>query len=315
MKHRLATWTAILACVGIVIWPFVSGASLFSPVHWHLAAAANSLEFNDGRFDEHMAKARLANGNLESIYDYWLLRVRSCFFSVDGELELPDVIRGAKESGISPWLVNTLASSAASRLQAQSKYMLAASVIEVVTKESRTSPVVRNELAYMRALAGDELDVALEDIELALEQEPDNDAYRDTRAWVLFQMGRPLEALEDADFAVSHAMSRRDPTTTAFNALVKATNEVLFGEDSENGDSGDSLAEKDESDYVVGAEDQDAESKQVLAQSEVSLQIWNEAVLRYHRLRILESLGREEEAEVDRAWIRSMDLPVDDRLR
>ncbi|MEM8735853.1 MAG: hypothetical protein AAGG44_16610, partial [Planctomycetota bacterium] len=144
MKRRLATWSAILVCICVVLWPFVAGAGWFSPAHWHLAAAANSLEFDDGRFDEHLAKARLANADLESLYDYWLLRVQACLTEPGGADEIPQVIRAAKVSGVAPRLLDTLASNAATRLQLDSKYLLAAHVLDFVSAERKPTPLFRN---------------------------------------------------------------------------------------------------------------------------------------------------------------------------
>lgn len=60
-----------------------------------------------------------------------------------------------------------------------------------------------NYLGYMLADRGERLPEALEMIERALKTEPDNGAYLDSYAWVLFKMGRYQEALIQIQKAVS----------------------------------------------------------------------------------------------------------------
>ena len=64
------------------------------------------------------------------------------------------------------------------------------------------SPIVRNGLAYARALAGIELDEAMKDINIALEVYPGQAALLDTRGFVALQAGDAERALDDLDQAV-----------------------------------------------------------------------------------------------------------------
>ncbi|GIW92966.1 MAG: hypothetical protein KatS3mg110_1007 [Pirellulaceae bacterium] len=65
--------------------------------------------------------------------------------------------------------------------------------------------VIWNSLAYMRALANQELDKALEEINLALAQQPDNAAYLDTRGYIYYRLGHYNKALADLERAVELA--------------------------------------------------------------------------------------------------------------
>lgn len=66
-----------------------------------------------------------------------------------------------------------------------------------------------NNRAYMRAIAGVDLQEALEDVELALERTDEGDraraSYLDTRGYILFLLDRPEEALEDMNLAIELA--------------------------------------------------------------------------------------------------------------
>ena len=67
-----------------------------------------------------------------------------------------------------------------------------------------------NTRAYARALGGFELDEALTDIDRALAERPDNASFLDTRAYVLFKLGRHQEALDDLEKAIALTEKERD---------------------------------------------------------------------------------------------------------
>jgi tetratricopeptide (TPR) repeat protein len=71
------------------------------------------------------------------------------------------------------------------------------------------SPMLLNSRAYFRALAGTELDEALEDVEQALDREQDNAAYLDTRGYILYLKGDHGKALIDMNRAITLTERRR----------------------------------------------------------------------------------------------------------
>jgi tetratricopeptide (TPR) repeat protein len=73
-----------------------------------------------------------------------------------------------------------------------------------------------NYLGYMWAERGEKLAEAQELIERALKQEPDNGAFLDSMAWVLYQQGKAKEALTWMEKALHHA---REPDPTLFDHL------------------------------------------------------------------------------------------------
>ncbi len=73
-----------------------------------------------------------------------------------------------------------------------------------------------NYLGYMWAEKGTNLVEAREMIEKAVKQEPDNAAYVDSLAWVLFQLGKPREALPQMQKAIELS---KEPDATLYDHL------------------------------------------------------------------------------------------------
>jgi hypothetical protein len=162
-----------------------------------------------------------------------------------------------------------------------------------------------NQLAYTRCLAHVELDEALTDINLALEKRTvgwpsspiaDEASLRDTRAWILYRLGRLEDALIDADFAVKAA--------ERFGLLqrILAWLQELFGEFTT---------------MQTAAKPTDTEKSENVSwrtEAEVPQDIWSRGVMRYHRAKILTDLGRGDEARADWDWLAQHRLPPDDHL-
>lgn len=68
--------------------------------------------------------------------------------------------------------------------------------LEQVLDEYPDDPGASNDLGYLWADQGKNLERALKMIKLALESDPDNDAYLDSLGWALYKLGRYQEALE-----------------------------------------------------------------------------------------------------------------------
>jgi tetratricopeptide (TPR) repeat protein len=81
--------------------------------------------------------------------------------------------------------------------------------LEQVLDEFPDDPSALNDLGYLWADQGKHLDRALRMIRQALQQEPDNAAYRDSLGWVLFRKGQVREALPELEKA---AALEPDPT-------------------------------------------------------------------------------------------------------
>ena len=84
-------------------------------------------------------------------------------------------------------------------------------ILEQVLAENPDNPQANNDLGYLWADQGKNLDKALAMITKALTSEPENAAYIDSMGWVLFKLGRVEEAAQKLEQAVS--MKRGDDPT------------------------------------------------------------------------------------------------------
>lgn len=76
-------------------------------------------------------------------------------------------------------------------------------ILEQVLVEAPDDPSVNNDLGYLYADQGKNLEQARAMIEKALKAEPDNAAYQDSMGWVLFKLGKAQEALSFLEKAVN----------------------------------------------------------------------------------------------------------------
>lgn len=281
---KFSTWIIIGLTVALVVVPVLSNQLEAEVARWHIAAAANASTLGKGTADEHLQKAENAFSDADQLRDYWLFEIKR------GLIENPSSVYGIVERAIEKDKANvSLIPYAALGLWDREEFYEHVKVWELARKSGkRLSGEVLNQLAYSRSLAVRELDQALEDIDKALKSRPNEAAFRDTRAWVLFNMGRLSEALKDADFSVKSAEKAMQ------GDFVSRTVEALFG-------------------WLEPVANEQGDEK-VLSREEAGERLWSIGALRYHRAKILEGLGRVEEAQKDWDWLEEHSLPKDDRL-
>jgi len=85
-------------------------------------------------------------------------------------------------------------------------------ILEAIYRENPDDVSVNNDLGYLYADQGKNLEQAHGMIKKALEAEPENAAYLDSMGWVLFKLGRHEEALEYLEKAVQKGTSGGDET-------------------------------------------------------------------------------------------------------
>ena len=211
-----------------------------------------------------------------------------------------------------------------------------------------------NALAYGRALAHVELDQALVDIDEALSYHPHDPDLRDTRGWVLYHLGRFEEALKDAEFSVKAKESpsltnwwqslaswlqspgslAKEPGSLAKEpgSLAKEPGSLPGGPavlpegpgalPGGTSPSQNALQAQDAVSPKGATSDMHQESPVMmldppevyLTRRNAGIALWSRGVLRYHRAKILEKLGRIDEANDDWKWLDEHHLPPDDRL-
>ena len=168
--------------------------------------------------------------------------------------------------------------------------------IEKFSKRSGSPPRASalNGLAYAQALANDELDEALANVNQALELKPNEAALLDTRGFVLYRRGEYEEALKDMDGAVKGM----DEAVDVIRRKV-----------------GVDLLAKPISIQVSGANPRTLEEAKPIEIPPRTLAEWkrlyeretrSSAVGHYHRALVLSALDRKDEAEKDMAVAREL---------
>ena len=328
----------LAAAIGLPVGPVI--ADYFGPAttaRWMLAKAAN--EFDQGNVVEAQklledaykkspdiaadrnflkqldrVEANNESSAVSSFYvDLWEQRI--------GRIENP-AIRAEAALAISSLLSN------------RKKFDDAARILNLNLPpfEERTA-VQNNQMAYMRALAGKDLEQALVEIDMAIKT-AENESYLDTKGWVLHRMGRNEEALVVMDKSLAKL-------TEAWNANPKLERcLVRIGELQAEELQAESVAAESVAAEPVAAESVAAESvaaESVAAEPVVSgkakgwgvdalleefpelsrglpetLEIY--ATLRYHRLRICEALGKTQEVARETAWLHAFSKKELDEL-
>jgi tetratricopeptide (TPR) repeat protein len=322
----------LAAAIGLPVGPVI--ADYFGPAttaRWMLAKAAN--EFDQGNVVEAQklledaykkspdiaadrnflrqldrVEANNESSAVSSFYvDLWEQRI--------GQIENP-AIRSEAAFAISSLLSN------------RKKFDDAARILNVNLPplEERTA-VQNNQMAYMRALAGKDLEQALIEIDMAIKT-AENESFLDTKGWVLHRMGRNEEALVVMDKSLAKL-------TEAWSANPKLERCLVRIEELQAQPAAEPAAAEPAAAESANAESANAES--VAAGSVVSsrtkgwgvdalleefpelsrglpetLEIY--ATLRYHRLRICEALGKTQEVAREAAWLHAFSKKELDEL-
>jgi tetratricopeptide (TPR) repeat protein len=343
-SHKAWNWLIVLATLSLVFAPVTADQFRLEVARWLLASATNNVPNDLQMAEERVEQATQWADDITDLRDFWLYKTQRAIaearaerlgfelspsdaspeqplteLTMEDQPQLTQDADAAQDSGaaqqaaamapqalpptppgdVSGVIQQAIARNpanytlgliyASNQLFESALFAEAVEVMEVSCVGSlRKNPGLLNQLAYFRALASIELDIALRDINEALSSMPDNDALRDTRAWVLFQMGKPLEALPDANFAVE-SISR--PRGEGFaEQFLRWLEQILIGRP------------------------EPRSSDQVLTRREAGIELWGMGALYFHRARILEALGRVEQAEADFQWLRDHRLPTDSRL-
>jgi tetratricopeptide (TPR) repeat protein len=191
-------------------------------------------------------------------------------------------------------------------------------------RDQRTA-IQNNMLAYARSLTGKSLDLAIAEIDAALKGE-DNESFLDTKAWILHQLDRDEEALPLIDRSLSmllgklRANSVFEPMVAAMDAIEIVPSPAPSSQPAAPATTEEvGLQESDREGEPVTKTADDAERSQGWAHEQLMQQfpviararpevLETLAVLHYHRMKILEGLGNEEEAERERRWLSAFSL-------
>ena len=285
MLKKWSVLPIIVGAVFLVVFPVAVDRMNGMRNRWALARVANLADQGSELAEAELARAILGLSEPERERDYWNVRLKIALNQGSGD-EAIDVVRRALQ-----WLpeFRNIALLAYLHFYENLDFEQALKARLLFYGEREIEhPVVLNEIAYLRSLALIDLDQGLLEIERALRDLPNSAAFLDTRAWILFQMGRPKEALVDATRAVEIAGRQYEVAQNSFMYRVS---------------------------QWLGGRPQPSSPDGLLTELEAGQDLWSLGVLHYHRGRILESLGRMEEAQEMWQWLQEHQLPKDDRLR
>jgi len=277
----------ICSAISLVVFPVWLGGCSEVKTNWGLARVANLVEQDPQAAEVELGRVANLMADPTKDRDYWIVKLQIALKRDDSE-QILAVARSAQES-LPDYLV--VPDMAFRHFYSKADYTSALQALLVLYSRFGNefpSPEILNQIAYTRSMAVVELDLALMEINQALNYVPDSANFLDTRAWIHFQMGRQLDALVDAERAVQLA-------TEFHNQAQKDYGERFF--------------------FWLNGKSAPASPDGLLDQTEAPPHLWELGVIRYHRGKILESLGRMEEAEKDWQWLRDHQLPQDERLR
>lgn len=284
-SNRYATGAFIAFLVGIVMFPLLWKAAPLEYAKWQLAAAANAVVHSDWKKAEaHLAAAEQSSRQVRELPDYWGVYLKLVNGDPSRDDSTSTLIEELKEA-IAENSQNRLAGNwLVELLSEQGRFAEALDCVKLTIGDAGPSDAYeRNQLAYYRSLANVELEDALKDIDKALAEIPDEPALLDTKAWVLYRLKRYAEAL----------------------VLIDKALEELLGLIPEE--------------YREAPADYDPAGLGTAPLGKLPATLSKErmdsiAVIRFHRMKILEALNRHEDALSDYRAIRFWGTEPDDRL-
>jgi len=322
------TLTIVVLTVAIAFGPVFIPREI---ARWYLAAAANAyrLEKPDVA-QEYLARATAWDPDISREGDYWIAQMAMNHQQSDDE-RLTLLARAVEAD--SRWAPK--AREVAQEFADQLDFQRAVRALKIPFGNQKPYAAVDlNQLAYYRALAGIELEQALVDIEQAIALEGKAPELLDTQAWVLHSLKRDLEALPIINEAIARVQkllgessaAAKVPDVAVDEAASsstgnKATGSKATGNKATGGESTDGLGEVPS---AAGAASIpwdtiwpqliDVQARIESAKQRLGPVKWNVAVIRFHRLRILEALHQTALAEIDRQWLDSLGVPISDAV-
>lgn len=284
-QRSIGNWVVIGSLLAIAFLPVMRAELPLEVAKWHLASAANAVAFQDwDRAEKQLATAENWSRDIRLFPDFWgvYLQLSSSDPSNENSADslidkLQEAIRENSENRLAGNLVVKLLSD-------QGKFKEALESLKLTYGEAGAEGAVQwNQLAYYRALANTEIEQGLADIEKSLRQLPGEPSFLDTKAWLLYRQGKADKALPIINQSVA-SFQREIPQE--LREAPKNYDPAGLG----------------------------IEPLGKLPETVPKALVETTAVIRYHRMKILEALGREEEALKDYRTLRYWGIEPTDKL-
>lgn len=322
---RYLTPIMIVAVCAIALGPLFSG--FFGPdwrARWMLAWAANEYQNGDpANAEKALQKASEWSSGIATDTDFWKLKFDLVFNQQNPKSETIRTLVDESIALISKVPKGMQAKTATEVGQLFHLKKLHGPAVEVLetfyAPILERSPGENNELAYFRSLAKTKLETALKEIDAALIADgTSRKEFLDTKAWVLHALNRDQEAILFADEAIKRLRSefekygvipaedRMEFTSWFFpDSEAKPTISEVQNSDSQNSDSLNSdpnakIAYPPARDNRLDSFRERFPYINPIAIEALARQV---AALRFHRACILDELGRNEESNVEYAWL------------
>lgn len=293
-SERWALVAVVAFLLGIVAIPIGRAYLPSERARWLIAAAENALasatDENDTRpnAQEYLQQAKASYPEIENTVDFARISFRMNPEETDRAIRL--VLSLSPDRRIHA--ANVLAELRLNEKDFDSAYRILVAGYPGPT--SRT-PVERNQMAYYAALADRDLEVALADIGSALEDSK-NASFLDTKAWVLFRMGR----FDDAMIAIDQAMEELEvelKNASFPSAIQEKIQDLINGSEP----------------FVKRSLEEESDPLKSFNESFAQV-LRSIVVIHYHRGEILEALGKIEEADEEYSWVQNRGFHDFERL-
>ncbi len=319
---KLVDRLLILIMIAIAIGPvWVDYIVSVDRANWMLASAANRFD----RGDVDAARAELESAvrqspNIAMDLNFWLqwLRMNPQFTDSEEQFtRLHSMLNSLPDARTKAIRARVLATDFSNKGRFHKGMILLDDFLPTLQK--RTS-IENNLIAYMRACANEKLELALVEVDTALRTDQDP-GILDTKAWVLHRLGRNEEALPLMEKSINGVREEflRDVVGRQLITALDDLEKLLTSSDKANQEllADDSIVESNSDDH--GQETADAEpvkSKSGWMQAKIIEKVphlapilpqltRNIGTLRYHRMCILEALGKTDEAKRDDVWLQA----------
>lgn len=323
MRNYL-TWFIVLATCSVALGPLclqLVGPAAYA--RWMLAKAANEYQDNHPEEAEKtLAKAFKASSSITGDPEFWKLRFQMVFHKKNPD---PDVLSKLSEEAKS-WFPKMdpprraqFAKLFADLFQENGQLHLALDVLQTgYPPIKERSSKENNELAYFRSLLDEDLEIALQEINLAMAESPNEPAFMDTKAWVLHRLNRNDAAIKFADASVKgyyesfKEVSDNKKDSLEFYKMLEPDPENLklerSTEDTTSNASATNATQIDAKEADPLGKEADPLGKIVkrfplIQRERIEFLAHIIAVVRYHRACILDELGRMDDSKIDYDWL------------
>jgi tetratricopeptide (TPR) repeat protein len=208
-RHRFKAWLIGLAFIVLALGPPTAREVPHEIGRWYYAAAVIAEDAGEWQLAVERLEEAIRWGGLRP--EYAILRAKLYWHLGDRQSALTELDR-AVQAATPEKLISVYMQRAELHLKMHERAAAVQDwqqIYDLVqgghVPTTIPAHVVYNALAYMRALANQDLEQALEKVNLALAQEADNAAYLDTRGFIYYRLGKYSKALEDLDRAVELA--------------------------------------------------------------------------------------------------------------